>query len=146
MQSKQGEMANQLHTIQSRQQQMDTKQDLMDHRLQQLLQDSAARTEASPDIGRDRRRLKERLKRAARNTPSSTKRTSWLEAIFGICPGDQRMGTEGSRCLPAMATNPHQKAITRSTCAIRIPKQSRESTAPWAPASAASPLQTAACR
>ena len=55
------------------------------------------------DAGRDRKRLKERLKKAMMSGASSSKRAGWLEGALGICAGDRRMGKQGSRwpgCLP----------------------------------------------
>ncbi len=105
IQRNQGEMSSQLLDIQSRLQKIEDKQNLMDSGVQQSPDSKAGpRTEPAPnaasDTIKDRRRLKERLKRAARNTPSVEKRTSWIEIVFGICSGDLRTGTEGSRCAP----------------------------------------------
>ena len=107
IQRNQGEMSSQLLNIQTRLQTIEDKQNLMDSGVQQRPDNKAGpRTEPAPnaasDTMRDRRRLKERLKRAARNTPSVAKRAGpgWIEIIFGICSGDLRTGTEGSRCAP----------------------------------------------
>ena len=105
IQRNQGEMSSQLLNIQTRLQTIEDKQNLMDSGVQQRPDNKAGpRTVPAPnaasDTTRDRRRLKERLKRAARNTPSVEKRAGWIEIIFGICSGDLRTGTEGSRCAP----------------------------------------------
>jgi hypothetical protein len=60
--------------------------------------ESAAMAEIEATEARDRKRFKERLKKEAFNTMAK-KEKSWIEYIFGICPGDQRMGKEGSRYI-----------------------------------------------
>ncbi len=82
--------------IQTKQQLMEEKQTNLDRSLQRVI-DSVAERAEGPDKGRDRRRLKERLKKASQKGFHGTHRIGWIEHIFGICPGDQRMGTEGSR-------------------------------------------------
>ncbi len=110
IQRNQGDMSTQLLNIQARLQQIEDKQDKMldpgaPTPQQRPASSASTRSEPAPnaasDTTRDRRRLKERLKRAARNTPSLTKHVGWVESIFGICPGDHRMGTEGSKYAPA---------------------------------------------
>ena len=46
---------------------------------------------------KDRKRFKERLKKEALRSAALKKPSSWLEYLFGICAGDQRMGKQGSR-------------------------------------------------
>jgi hypothetical protein len=71
----------------------------MDQNLNQFLIDSAPKAEhREPDTGRDRKRLKERLKKAAMKESRALQKVGFLEYVFGICAGDQRMGKEGSRC------------------------------------------------
>jgi hypothetical protein len=53
------------------------------------------------DAGKDRKRLKERLKKAAMKGSEVFQKADLLESVFGICPGDQRMGKEGSRYTTA---------------------------------------------
>jgi hypothetical protein len=85
-------MQRQVHDIQNQQKRMDDKQDQMDRHMHQLVD-----TDPGTDKGKDRRRLKERLKKAARLKSEGEHPVSWMEYIFGICPGDQRMGMKGSR-------------------------------------------------
>ncbi len=95
-------MQRQLLEIQTKQQLMDEKQSQMDHRLQKMSESDSTRAERS-DKGRDRRRLKERLKKASHNCFERAHHIGWMEYIFGICSGDQRMGTESSRYTPPRA-------------------------------------------
>ncbi len=96
------DIQRQLLDIQTKQIRMDDKQTQMDRQLQKLVESgvTAATSVERPEKGRDRRRLKERLKRASNKGFYGTHRPGWIEHIFGICPGDQRMGTEGSRFCP----------------------------------------------
>ncbi len=94
-------MQRQVHDIQNQQKSMDDKQDQMDRHMHQLV-DSETHTDPGTDKGKDRRRLKERLKKAARIKSEGEHVLGWTEYIFGICPGDQRMGTKGSRWSPAL--------------------------------------------
>jgi hypothetical protein len=81
----------------------------MDQYLKHLPFNSAPKAEhREPDTGRDRKRLKERLKRAAMKDSIALQRVGFLEYVFGICAGDQRMGKEGSRCA-------------RTPCTVRPP-------------------------
>ena len=95
------DMHRQVQTIQSQQQRMDDQQDQMDRRLQQLAESgTASGARALPDVdkNKDRRRLKERLKKAAHAKSEGQHVVSWMEYIFGIRQGDERMGMQGSRC------------------------------------------------
>ena len=70
----------------------------MDQKLNQLVGNSVNGIEQKDlDEGRDRKRLKERLKKAAMKGSKATQKAGVLESVCGICPGDQRMGKEGSR-------------------------------------------------
>jgi len=53
----------------------------------------------SADAGRDRKRLKERLKKAVLSGATASQTVGWLEYAFGICAGDRRMGKNGSRLI-----------------------------------------------
>jgi hypothetical protein len=91
------DMQRQLLDIQAKQQVMEEKQTQMDGRLEKLSESGASTSTDSSDKGRDRRRLKERLKKASQRGFERKHHVGWAEYIFGICSGDQRMGTEGSR-------------------------------------------------
>jgi hypothetical protein len=93
-------MHRQVQNIQSQQQRMDNQQDQMDRRLQKLAESSTAADARAVDVdkNKDRRRLKERLKKAAHAKSEGQHVVSWMEYIFGIRPGDERMGMQGSRC------------------------------------------------
>ncbi len=78
------------------------KQDQMDINLKQLMNNNGPlRSEKKDDNGRDRARLKERMKKASLKGTDNTLRQgrSWLESIFGITHGDRRVGKERSRYL-----------------------------------------------
>jgi hypothetical protein len=95
----------QLREIQTKQQLIDDRQSQIHcspspqkqvENLQKQVESDLAGMEQQ-DQGRDRRRLKERLKKASHRTFERTHHIDWIEYIFGICSGDQRMGTQGSR-------------------------------------------------
>ena len=71
----------------------------MDIDLKQLLINNSPQSEKKVDKGRDRSRLKERMKKASLNGSKKTLQqgASWLESIFGITHGDRRIGKERSR-------------------------------------------------
>jgi hypothetical protein len=71
----------------------------MDVNLKQLMNPNSPQPEKRDDNGRDRKRLKERLKKASlKGSELSLRRgASWLELIFGITHGDRRVGKWGSR-------------------------------------------------
>ena len=96
---RQGRVESQLQDIQNKQQHLDEKHDQIDLRLRHLHNGStsASFTERTHDKGKDRKRLKERLKKAALTSSRSMRSVGMAEYVFGICPGDQRMGNTGSR-------------------------------------------------
>ncbi len=49
------------------------------------------------DTSKDRKRLKERLQKAVMKGTKTHQTVGFLEYVFGINAGDQRMGKEGSR-------------------------------------------------
>jgi hypothetical protein len=70
----------------------------MDQKLNQLIGNSVPSIKQKDlDEGRDRKRLKERLQKAAIKESKVFPKSGLLEYVFGICAGDQRMGKEGSR-------------------------------------------------
>jgi hypothetical protein len=77
------------------------KQEQMDLNLKQLLNNNLTQSEKSgdKDKGRDRTRLKERLKKASLKATKQTLQqgAGWLASIFGITPGDRRVGIGRSR-------------------------------------------------
>jgi hypothetical protein len=71
----------------------------MDFNLNQLMRTISPQTEKKEDEGRDRKRLKERLKKASLLASKKTlqRKGGWLEFIFGITHGDRRIGKGKSR-------------------------------------------------
>ncbi len=78
---------------------MQNKQDQMDINLKLLLNTNVPQSDTNEDKARDRKRLKERLKKATLNGSKHIIQggTSWLEYIFGITHGDRRAGKGRSR-------------------------------------------------
>ncbi len=75
------------------------KQDQMDVNLKQLMSVILPKSEKQNDTSRDRKRLKERLKKASLKESKQRllRGAGWLEFIFGIASGDRRVGKRRSR-------------------------------------------------
>ena len=75
------------------------KQDQMDVNLKQLMSVILPKSEKQNDNSRDRKRLKERLKKASLKESKQRllRGAGWLELIFGIVSGDRRVGKRRSR-------------------------------------------------
>jgi hypothetical protein len=88
------DLKSQLTDVQNKQEQMDVN-------LKQLMSSFSLPTEHHDTKGRDRKRLKERLKKASLKATKQKllRGASWLELIFGITRGDRRVGKGGSRSL-----------------------------------------------
>jgi hypothetical protein len=103
IQGKQIHTDDQLLDIKNQLLEVRSQQQLMDQKLNQLMGNSVTNSEQKElDAGKDRKRLKERLKRAAMKGSKGFQNVGWLEHVFGICPGDNRMGKVGSRYIAAL--------------------------------------------
>jgi len=103
VQSKQGQMASELQEIKQNQQIMKERMDeslrmgsLVSFSGSKQEHDSSLIAEIEAAETKDRKRFKERLKKAALRSSKLKKPYSWLEYLFGICPADQRMGKPGN--------------------------------------------------